>query len=247
MLNASHIYTEFLGLSRLPLLFPPVTRLLLHILLFPVDLQPGNSPLPPAGGSARPQLTFPCDLFMSAVKRWEPSASQALRFLRRCRHSARQMSRGRRRSRVHTSCGALSLPCSLVSVCPGKQNHGDLFRRLQRLPKKAQPFSLLYFSGGKVVTSPWWFSQSVRGLTVASPASPFVSRSARSHHCSPAGPRTEYYSLCISENRPPWRRRDLESAVLQSQVFLPCNRRRLLHSAEKVLTGRGLLFVFPAD
>lgn len=50
------------------------------------------------------------------------------------------------------------------------------------------------------------------------PASLFVS--ARSHHYSPAGLLTEYYSFCISDNRPPWRRLDLESTLVQSQVFL---------------------------
>lgn len=135
---------------------------------------------------------------------------------------------GGRRSRVHTSWDALSLPCSLVSVCPGKQNRGDLFRRLRRLPKEARPFALLYFSGGKVVTSPWWFSHSARGLTVAPPLPTRGSGGRR--------------LTIISENRPPWRRRDPQSAVLQSQVFQPCNRRRLLHSAEKVLTAY-LLFL----
>lgn len=175
---------------------------------------------------------------MNTVKRWEPSASLTVLFVQMQTFHTSDAS-GTAPFPVHTSCDALSLPCSLVSICPGKQNHGDLFQCLQRLPKKAQPFSLLYFSGGKVVTSPWWFSQSVQGLTVASP--PHRWRLAQH------GPAITHqqdwrlnYSLCISENRPPWRRFDLESTPLQSQVFQPWNRRRFLHSAEKVLTGRSL-------
>lgn len=94
----------------------------------------------------------------------------------------------------------------------------------------------------------WWESSDVTLVVLTEcarprcclPASALASRSARPRHYSPAGLMTEYYSLCISENRPPWRRFDLESTPLQSQVFQPWNRRRFLRSAEKVLTGRSL-------
>lgn len=151
------------------------------------------------------------------------------------------MFRGSRRSRVHTSCDALSLPCSLVSVCPGKQNHGELFLASAPAAKEGPALQPpLFFR---------WESSDVTPVVPTERARPHrcLPDSARSHHCSPAGPMTEHWALCISESRPPWRRRDLESAALQSQVFQPCNRRQLLHSAEKVLTCRSLLFVFPAD
>lgn len=133
-------------------------------------------------------------------------------FLCRCRHSARQTFWGLLRSPVHTRSDALSLPCSLVSVCPGKQNHGDLFQCLQRLPKKAQP---------------WWESADVTlevlrerwmGLTLASPP-----RSLAQHH--PAITHQQDCWLNISPSAsattgPPWRRLDLESFwAAESGVF----------------------------
>lgn len=65
-------------------------------------------------------------IFKNTVKYWELSASQTVLSVQ-MQTFWRSDVLGTAPFPVHTNCDALSLPCSLVSVCPGKQNHGDLF------------------------------------------------------------------------------------------------------------------------
>ena len=75
---------------------------------------------------------------------------------------------GTARFPVHTSCDALSLPCYLVSVCPGKQNHGDFFSVCKGCQRTPSPSTSFIFLVGKL----WRHSGGSQGAFEASQLPP---------------------------------------------------------------------------
>lgn len=159
-----HIFTHLDSLCCFPLqscVFWPT------FLCFLLIRNRGTRRCPLQVSPARPPLTSPCDLFTSAVKRWEPTASLFFFFF--CAHAdilhvrcfGDRGAPGFTRAAAPYLCHALWFLFALVNkimviflgVCRG----------CQRTPGPSASF---YFSGGKVVTSPWWFSQGALGLAV---------------------------------------------------------------------------------
>lgn len=90
-------------------------------------------------------------------------------------------------------------PVSLVSAFPGKQNHCDIFS-VDGNQGSHRPLNGFLFSGGKVVMSLKWFSQSeqVGALTVSTLPNTQFLPAAHKHNPASLSSRTDDNSILLS-------------------------------------------------